>query len=72
MAMRLRISGVASFMPWLWICASALGAWGSRGEALCARVPQERLGALLLILESSCFSDLNDSATFEFSEAVET
>lgn len=49
-------------MPWLWIFASAESDWGSRGEALCARVPQERLGALLLfqiLLKLSMVAELD-------------
>lgn len=48
-------------MPWYWIFASAESDWGSRGEALCARVPQERLGALLLLSLKPCSLEI-----FEF------
>lgn len=33
-------------MDQLWLLASLAEAWGPRGEALGARVPQERLSAL--------------------------
>lgn len=47
---------VALFMPWLSVFASAESDWGSRGAAPCARVPQEHLGALLLLSFKFCFS----------------
>ncbi len=38
-------------MDQLLLLASLAEAWGPRGEALGARVPQERLSALLLIVQ---------------------
>jgi len=58
MAMRLQSSGCG------FVYALALDfrkRWkrlGFKGRALCARVPQERLGALLLLSAEPCFSDI--------------